>query len=237
MGGVGDLFEHLTGQDVISFTGSANTAVKLQTHPVIAREAVRFIAERDSLNASVLGPDAAPGTPEFDAFIKEVAREMTVKAGQKCTAIRRAMAPAAHMDAVEQALPPRLAKVKVGDPREEGVHMGALASRDQLRSVREAVAELARPPGSSRATRTHRRWPGTALHPADPAALRRPWGSPDVHDVEPFGPVSTIMPYRDLPTRSRSPIAAWAAWRCRCSPSIRPWRRSSCLAPARSTAA
>jgi oxepin-CoA hydrolase/3-oxo-5,6-dehydrosuberyl-CoA semialdehyde dehydrogenase len=200
MGGVGDLFDHLTGQDVISFTGSANTAVKLQTHPVIAREAVRFIAERDSLNASVLGPDAAPDTPEFDAFIKEVAREMTVKAGQKCTAIRRAMAPAKHMDAVQEALSARLGKVKVGDPREAGVHMGALASRDQLRSVREAVAELAR---SARIVSGDPDASPVAGGGAfiQPILLRSddPWGSPDVHDIEPFGPVSTIMPYRDLP--------------------------------------
>src|SRR5919205_1010240 len=121
MGGVGDLFDHLSLQDVVSFTGSAATAMKLQSHPVVARESVRFIAERDSLNASILGPDAAPGTEEFDLFVKEVAREMTVKAGQKCTAIRRAMAPAMHVDAVEEALAARLAKVKIGNPREEGV--------------------------------------------------------------------------------------------------------------------
>src|SRR5438045_8708461 len=139
VGGVGDLFDHLTGQDIVSFTRSAHTAMKLQTHPVIARESVRFVAERDSLNASILGPDAAPGTPEFDLFIKEVAREMTVKAGQKCTAIRRAMAPADRLDAVEEALRQRLAKVRIGDPREEGVTMGALASRSQLGSVRAAV--------------------------------------------------------------------------------------------------
>ena len=88
MGSTGDLMDHLTCQDVVSFTGSAYTAMKLQSHPVIARESVRFVAERDSLNASILGPDAAPGTPEFDLFVREVAREMTVKAGQKCTAIR-----------------------------------------------------------------------------------------------------------------------------------------------------
>jgi oxepin-CoA hydrolase/3-oxo-5,6-dehydrosuberyl-CoA semialdehyde dehydrogenase len=92
-GSTGDLLDHLTLQDVVSFTGSAATAMKLQTHPVIARESVRFVAERDSLNASILGPDAGPGSAEFDLFVKEVAREMTVKAGQKCTAIRRAMAP------------------------------------------------------------------------------------------------------------------------------------------------
>jgi oxepin-CoA hydrolase/3-oxo-5,6-dehydrosuberyl-CoA semialdehyde dehydrogenase len=200
MGGVGDLLDHLTGQDVISFTGSANTAVKLQTHPVIARESVRFIAERDSLNASVLGPDAAPGTPEFDAFVREVAREMTVKAGQKCTAIRRAMVPAACMDAVETALRDRLAKVRVGDGREEGVGMGALASQDQLRSVREAVAELQKSArivsGDPQASPV----PGNGAF-IEPILLRSddPWGSPGVHDIEPFGPVSTIMPYRDLP--------------------------------------
>src|SRR5881227_296396 len=94
VGSVGDLFDHLTGQDVVSFTGSAHTALKLKSHPIVVRESVRFVAEQDSLNASLLGPDAAPGTPEFDLFIKEVANEMTVKAGQKCTAIRRAMAPA-----------------------------------------------------------------------------------------------------------------------------------------------
>ncbi len=199
MGGVGDLFDHLTLQDVVSFTGSARTAMKLQTHPVIARESVRFIAERDSLNASVLGPDAAPGTPEFDLFIKEVAREMTVKAGQKCTAIRRAIAPAEHLDAVQTALIERLGKARIGNPREEGITMGALASRSQLSSVREAVAELAK---SARIVfgdpeRSPVEGKGAFI---SPILLRSddPWGSAAVHDVEAFGPVSTIMPYRDL---------------------------------------
>jgi oxepin-CoA hydrolase/3-oxo-5,6-dehydrosuberyl-CoA semialdehyde dehydrogenase len=102
MGGVGDLFDHLTLQDVVSFTGSAQTAMKLQTHPVFARESVRFIAERDSLNASILGPDAAPGTPEFDLFVKEIFREMTARRARKCTAIRRAIAPSQHIDAVQE---------------------------------------------------------------------------------------------------------------------------------------
>ena len=198
-GSTGDLLDHLTLQDVVSFTGSAATAMKLQTHPVIARESVRFIAERDSLNASVLGPDAGPGTPEFDLFVKEVAREMTVKAGQKCTAIRRAMAPAGHIDAVQEALAARLAKVKIGDPREEGVTMGALASRDQLDSVRAAVAELAR---SARIVAGDPERSPVAGNGAfiEPILLRSddPWGSTAIHDVEPFGPVSTIMPYRDL---------------------------------------
>ncbi|WP_129790602.1 phenylacetic acid degradation bifunctional protein PaaZ [Sphingosinicella sp. CPCC 101087] len=198
-GSTGDLLDHLTLQDVVSFTGSAATAMKLQSHPVIAKESVRFVAERDSLNASILGPDAGPGTPEFDLFVKEVAREMTVKAGQKCTAIRRAMAPAEYIDAVEQALAERLASVRIGDPREEGVQMGALASREQLASVREAIAELAR---SARIVAGDPDISPVAGNGAfiSPILLRsdNPWNAPAIHDVEAFGPVSTIMPYRDL---------------------------------------
>src|SRR3954451_24803630 len=200
VGGVGDLFDHLTGQDIVSFTGSAHTALKLKSHPTVVRESVRFVAEQDSLNASLLGPDAAPGTPEFDLFIKEVATEMTVKAGQKCTAIRRAMAPAQYLDAVEQALAERLAKTKVGDPRADDTRMGALVSTNQRDDVREKIAELeaagarivagdldAEPP-----------IPGGAFLP--PVLLRTddPWHTSAVHDCEPFGPVSTIMPYSDL---------------------------------------
>ncbi|QPQ55299.1 phenylacetic acid degradation bifunctional protein PaaZ [Allosphingosinicella flava] len=199
MGGVGDLMDHLTCQDVVSFTGSAATAMKLQSHPVIARESVRFIAERDSLNASILGPDAGPGTPEFDLFVKEVAREMTVKAGQKCTAIRRAMAPAEHIDAVQEALSARLAKVKIGDPREEGVTMGALASRSQLEAVRSAVEELSKSARIVSGDPAASPVQGNGAF-IEPILLRSddPWGSDAVHDVEAFGPVSTIMPYRDL---------------------------------------
>jgi len=199
MGSTGELMDHLTCQDVVSFTGSAHTAMKLQSHPVIARESVRFVAERDSLNASILGPDAVPGTPEFDLFVKEVAREMTVKAGQKCTAIRRAMAPAEHLDAVQEALSARLAKVRIGDPRDEATQMGALASRTQLYSVREAVAEL------SKSARIVSGDPDVSPVAGDgcyisPILLRSddPWGASAVHDVEAFGPVSTLMPYNDL---------------------------------------
>src|SRR6187549_3568084 len=131
VGGVGDLFDHLGGQDVVSFTGSASTALKLRSHPVVQRESVKFVAEQDSLNASLLGPDAGPGTPEFDLFVKEVVNEMTAKAGQKCTAIRRAMAPAEHLDALEAAIRERLAKTKVGDARAEDTRMGALVSISQ----------------------------------------------------------------------------------------------------------
>ncbi|MFC7498228.1 phenylacetic acid degradation bifunctional protein PaaZ [Enterovirga sp. GCM10030262] len=200
MGGVGDLMDHLTLQDVVSFTGSAQTAMKLQSHPVIARKSVRFIAERDSLNASILGPDAAPGTPEFDLFVKEVAREMTVKAGQKCTAIRRAMAPAEHLDAVQDALSARLAKVRIGDPREEGVTMGALASARQLHDVREQIARLHKQARIVSGNPDHV-FPGHEKGAfMEPVLLRTdtPWSADAVHDVEAFGPVSTIMPYKDL---------------------------------------
>jgi len=203
MGGVGDLFDHLTLQDVVSFTGSAQTAMKLQTHRVFARESVRFIAERDSLNASVLGPDAGPGTPEFDLFVREIAREMTVKAGQKCTAIRRAIAPRQHIDAVQEALSARLAKAVVGDPRQEGVTMGALASRSQLESVRSAVAELSKHARivSGDLEQVEARGEGTAGGAfMAPILLRSddPWGAAAIHDVEAFGPVSTLMPYEDV---------------------------------------
>ncbi|MFB0872634.1 MULTISPECIES: phenylacetic acid degradation bifunctional protein PaaZ [unclassified Sphingobium] len=203
MGSTGDLFDHLTCQDVVSFTGSADTAVKLQGHPVIARESVRFVAERDSLNASVLGPDAGPGTPEFDLFIKEVVREMTVKAGQKCTAIRRAFVPAAYLNAAEEALKARLAKVVVGDPQAEGVTMGALASASQLDDVRAKARTLA-----TQAQLTFGDIDTVAVtggSSADGAFISPllfraddPWSADLVHDVEAFGPVSTLMPYKDL---------------------------------------
>jgi oxepin-CoA hydrolase/3-oxo-5,6-dehydrosuberyl-CoA semialdehyde dehydrogenase len=203
MGGVGDLLDHLTLQDVVSFTGSAQTAMKLQTHRVFARESVRFIAERDSLNASILGPDAAPGTPEFDLFVREIAREMTVKAGQKCTAIRRAIAPRRHIDAVQEALSARLSKAVIGDPRHEGVTMGALASRSQLNSVREAVAELSKHARivSGDPEQVDARGDGVAGGAfMAPILLRSddPWGAAAIHDVEAFGPVSTLMPYEDI---------------------------------------
>ncbi|CAA9516244.1 MAG: 3-oxo-5,6-dehydrosuberyl-CoA semialdehyde dehydrogenase / 2-oxepin-2(3H)-ylideneacetyl-CoA hydrolase [uncultured Sphingomonas sp.] len=200
VGGVGDLFDHLTLQDIVSFTGSAATALKLQTHPVIARESVRFVAERDSLNASVLGPDAAPGTPEFDLFVREVVTEMTVKAGQKCTAIRRALAPAEHLDAVEAAIRDRLTKIIVGDPREKGTRMGALVNVGQREDVKKRIAEIA-----AAGARVVAGDPEASVGPdggafLQPVLLRAddPWACAAAHDVEPFGPVSTVMPYRDL---------------------------------------
>ena len=200
VGGVGDLFDHLGGQDVVSFTGSASTALKLRTHPTVIRESVKFIAEQDSLNASLLGPDAAPGTPEFDLFVREVAIEMTVKAGQKCTAIRRAMAPAQYLDAVQEALAERLAGTKVGDPRAEDTRMGALVSLSQRDDVRQKIAELEAAGARIVAGDPSAEPPITGGAFLSPVLLRTddPWATSAVHDVEPFGPVSTIMPYRDL---------------------------------------
>jgi oxepin-CoA hydrolase / 3-oxo-5,6-dehydrosuberyl-CoA semialdehyde dehydrogenase len=200
VGGVGDLFDHLTGQDVVSFTGSASTALKLRSHPVVQRESVKFVAEQDSLNASLLGPDAGPGTPEFDLFVKEVVNEMTVKAGQKCTAIRRAMAPAKHLDAVEAAIRDRLAATKVGDPRDKDSRMGALVSLSQRNDVRAQIDKLTA--GGARIVAGNPdASPGIAGGAfMEPILLRTddPWGTDAVHDVEAFGPVSTVMPYKDM---------------------------------------
>ncbi len=200
VGGVGDLFDHLGGQDVVSFTGSASTALKLRTHPTVMGKSVRFIAEQDSLNASVLGPDAAPGTPEFDLFVREVAIEMTVKAGQKCTAIRRAMAPADYLDAVQEALAERLAGTKVGDPRAEDTRMGALVSLSQRDDVRQKIAELEAAGAKIVSGDPSADSPIAGGAFLSPVLLRAddPWKSTAIHDVEPFGPVSTIMPYKDM---------------------------------------
>ncbi len=141
-GSVGDMFDHLTEQDLVSFTGSAATARQLRAHPVVVARAVRFNAEADSLNCSILGPDAGPGTAEFDLYVKQLVTEMIVKAGQKCTAIRRALVPAGVADAVTEAVSERLAKVVVGSPAERTVGMGALASLEQREEVRRSVKAL-----------------------------------------------------------------------------------------------
>jgi len=202
-GGVGELFEHLTCQDVVSFTGSASTARKLRQHPAVSANAVRFTAETDSLNSSILGPDAGAGTPELDLFVAEVVREMTVKAGQKCTAIRKAIVPAAHVPDVLQALRAALGRVVVGDPRLEGVGMGPVASLGQRREVLEQLAHLtreaevvcggegaARPLGAD-AERGAFLAP-TLLYCRDVARARA------VHSVEAFGPVCTLLPYEGV---------------------------------------
>ena len=202
-GGVGNLFDHLGCQDVVSFTGSAATAARLRTHPAVVRHAVRFIAETDSLNSSILGPDARPGTPEFDLFVREVAREMTVKAGQKCTAIRKALVPKAMTGEVVSALQAALAGIVVGDPRIAGVRMGPLASLSQREEVLARVAELRREselvsgdPARFELSGADRERgafvPPLLLLCRDAGAARA------VHTVEAFGPVSTIIGYRDV---------------------------------------
>lgn len=194
-GGVGDLLDHLTGQDVLSFTGSASTSQTLRDSPAVSRNAVRFIAERDSLNAAILGPDAVPGVPEFDLFIKEVSREMTVKAGQKCTAIRRVIVPHAVEDDVIKALSAQLAKIMPGNPRQEDTRMGPLASIGQRKSVQQAIEEI-----RSEADLVFGA-PDAAIDAYMPPVLLRantPLTARAPHEVEAFGPVATIMSYKTL---------------------------------------
>jgi oxepin-CoA hydrolase/3-oxo-5,6-dehydrosuberyl-CoA semialdehyde dehydrogenase len=199
-GGVGDLFEHLTCQDVVCFTGSAATALKLRQHPVVTANSVRFTAETDSLNSSILGPDAAAGTPELELFVREVVREMTVKAGQKCTAIRKAIVPAARVADVLEALRAATAEVVVGDPRLPNVRMGPVASLGQRREVLEQLARLTREaqvicggagqvqPVGADAERGAFVAP-TLLYCRDAGNARA------VHSVEAFGPVCTLLAY------------------------------------------
>ena len=202
-GGVGDLFDHLNCQDTVAFTGSKGTAEMLQQHPRVISESVAFTAETDSLNASILGPDAVPGTPEFDLFIKEVTREMTSKAGQKCTAIRRIIAPSAVSADLVRALSTALGEIRVGNPASKDVDMGALASQAQRDEVRERVAEL-----SNDAQIVHGGSEDFDLVDADPSKgaffmptllhCEKPLQSRSVHSVEAFGPVSTVLPYDSI---------------------------------------
>ena len=198
-GSAGDLLDHLASQDAVAFTGSAATGLMLRKTPALMEHNVRFNQEADSLNFSMLGPDARPGTEEFDLFVKEVAREMTVKAGQKCTAIRRTFVPDAMVDDVVKALGKRLAGTRVGDPAVEGVRMGPLAGRSQVREVRRALDALRAGTelvyggddfevvGASREAGAF--FPITLLY------NDRPFDRTTAHDVEAFGPVNTLMPY------------------------------------------
>ena len=202
-GGTGDLLDRLGMQDVVSFTGSARTALALRSAPNILENSVRFVAEQDSLNASILGPDAVPGTPEFDLFVIEVQREMTTKAGQKCTAIRRIMAPDNLVEDVIAALSDRLSKVIIGDPRNENVRMGALVSMAQKKDVlaqaaiigTEAKLVFGDPENFDPLNVDPEKGaflPPMVFHCENPDTALR------VHDTEAFGPVSTIMGYRDM---------------------------------------
>jgi oxepin-CoA hydrolase/3-oxo-5,6-dehydrosuberyl-CoA semialdehyde dehydrogenase len=202
-GGVGDLFDHLDCQDVVSFTGSASTAQKLRQHPAIIANSVRFTAETDSLNSSVLGPDAVAGTPELDLFVREVVREMTAKAGQKCTAIRKAIVPHAQVADVLDALRAALGKVIVGDPRLEQVKMGPLASLGQRREVREQLSKLQR---EAEIVYGNGRDADITGADADKGAFMAPTlllcrdtsSAREIHSVEAFGPVCTVVPYNDI---------------------------------------
>ncbi len=201
-GSLGDLFDHLTCQDFVSFTGSAETAAKLRVHPTVIRRAVPFSAETDSLNSSILAPDAIPGSAEFDLFVREVTRELTVKAGQKCTAIRRALVPGPFLDDVAAALRASLGKTVLGDPRAEGVTMGPLVSLAQRDDVRARLAELRRETdvvvGSPDSFEVRGGDPERgAFVPPLVLRCRDPHAAHAVHEVEAFGPVATLLPYRD----------------------------------------
>ncbi|HXA57636.1 MAG TPA: phenylacetic acid degradation bifunctional protein PaaZ [Streptosporangiaceae bacterium] len=197
-GSVGDLFDHLTEQDLVGFTGSASTARLLRSHPVVTGRSVRFNAEADSLNCSILGPDASPGTPEFDLFVKQLVTEMTVKAGQKCTAIRRAFVPSPLIDAVADATRERLAGVTVGNPANPEVRMGALAGLAQRDEVRGALKSLI---DAGEVVFGDPDRVDVVDADADrgafmsPILLRASNERPEPHEIEAFGPVSTLMAY------------------------------------------
>jgi oxepin-CoA hydrolase/3-oxo-5,6-dehydrosuberyl-CoA semialdehyde dehydrogenase len=201
-GSANGILDHIENQDVVTFTGSAHTGRMLKSHPRLVQEGVPFNLEADSLNCSVLGEDAVPGTPEFDIFIKEIRKEMTVKAGQKCTAVRRIIVPETLIDDVQIALGKALAQTTIGDPRAEGVRMGALAAREQVSEVRDKILQLSKSQeivfghlddfeliGASRDK-------GAFL---PPVLFRNnaPFKNTDVHEIEAFGPVSTLMPYKN----------------------------------------
>ena len=201
-GGTGNLLDMLGSQDVVSFTGSADTALSLRSHRGLLANAVRFVAEQDSLNASVLGLDGIAGSPEFDIFIKEAVSEITTKAGQKCTATRRLIVPQSQMDAVCDALTKALSQTIIGHPADKGTQMGALVSQEQRDDVLQKAALL-----GQECTLLTGAMDELAVQGADGAkgafmppmlfACDKPFDASIVHEVEAFGPVSTIMPYDD----------------------------------------
>ena len=208
-GSVRTLLDHLDYRDLVAFTGSASTANTLKSHPNVVKGGVRFTSETDSLNAAILGPDAVKGTPEFDAFIKSLVTEMTAKAGQKCTSIRRAIVPQELVADVTAAVGDRIReRVVLGDPRAEGVTMGALASREQLADVRAAVQSML-DAGGELAYGTLDAPKVTSadgsIGVVDGGAFMSPvllsWANPEaeeVHSLEAFGPVSSVIGYTDL---------------------------------------
>ena len=201
-GSTGDLLDHLEGQDSVTFTGSAWTGTMLKGKKNIVQNGVRFNLEADSLNCSILGMDAAPGTPEFDLYIKEVVREMTVKAGQKCTAIRRAIVPEKYAEEVSLAIKDRLLKTKIGAPNLEEVRMGPLAGFDQVEDVSKAVGQLLNSAklitGGLDSIELIGAEKGRGAFFAPTLLMcEDPFANTDVHDIEAFGPVSTVIPYKN----------------------------------------
>ncbi|GAB4097846.1 phenylacetic acid degradation bifunctional protein PaaZ [Sinomonas halotolerans] len=203
------LLDELDYRDMVSFTGSAGTANMLKSHPNVVHGGVRFTSETDSLNAAILGPDAGPGTPEFDAFVKSVVTEMTVKAGQKCTAVRRTIVPQEFVDDVVAAIGARVTeRVVVGDPRAEGVTMGALASLEQLHDVRGAVESLVAAGGriafgslEAPEVVTASGEKSVVADGAFMAPVVLTWDdalAPALHGTEAFGPVSSVIGYSSL---------------------------------------
>ena len=202
-GSANGILDHVESEDVVTFTGSASTGKMLKSHPRLIDKAVPFNMEADSLNCSVLGSDAKPGTAEFDLFIKGVRTEMTVKAGQKCTAIRRIIVPEELAEDVQIALGKALSKTTMGDPQVEGVRMGALAGQEQVTEVREKIELLSKSQeivygnlGNFEVTGADKN-KGAFL---SPILFRNddPFNKTDVHEVEVFGPVSSILPYKNL---------------------------------------
>ena len=202
-GSAGDLLDHLDCQDVVSFTGSAQTGTALRSSKTIVEHSIRFNMEADSLNCSILGPDDAPGTEEFDLFVREVSKEMTVKAGQKCTAIRRAIVPARFVAEVQKALADKLSKITLGDPSKEGVRMGPLAGRAQVGEVTDRVNSLSKECELIYGSLQKFDVVGGdqklgAFFPAMLLYCSKPFERQAPHDIEAFGPVSTILPYNTL---------------------------------------
>ena len=203
IGSTGDLLDRLDVADVVTFTGSADTAAKLRVNTNLVRNSIPFNAEADSLNCAILADDVTPDDEEFDLFVKEVVREMTVKAGQKCTAIRRAIVPRKHLDAVAEKIKERLAKVAVGDPSVEGVKMGALASKSQQSDVAERVALLRQSTelvygGNANFNLLGEGVANGAFFQPTLLLCQKPLSTNSVHDIEAFGPVSTLMPYDSM---------------------------------------
>ena len=203
IGSSGDLLDRLQETDVVTFTGSADTAAMLRVNRNLIARSVPFNGEADSLNCAILAPDVEADDPEFELFVREVAREMSAKTGQKCTAIRRAIVPARHVDTVAKMLAERLSRIRIGDPALEGIRMGALASRAQQSDVAERVAMLSAGCETILSARDGFNPQGEGVAEGAffaPTLLlcRDPMNNETVHGVEAFGPVSTLMPYTDF---------------------------------------